>query len=320
MDEFSFIDKLKKLFAGIGDETILGIGDDCAVVPVSADESFVVTTDMLVEGVHFLEGGISPRELGGKSLAVNLSDVAAMGARPVASFLSVALPADKRGGWAEEFARGYSDMSARFDVKPAGGDTTSSKGGVAINVTVVGRAPNKNLKYRSGARVGDVVAVTGFLGISAAANFINEIVPQVAEGAWLGERQEVGAMMDLSDGLAGDLVHILRASGVGAEVELTKIPTSHPLELALAGGEDYKLLLTASADGFEALAADYRERFESELYPVGRIIAGIPEIVWLENGMRLLRDFRGFDHFVIHITRLTNTTDGDAVQLIVIIL
>ncbi len=310
MGEFDFIERLRASFDGIGDPQIVGIGDDAAVIPLE-DDVLVVTTDMLVEGVHFLRHATSARELGAKSLAVNLSDVAAMGARPLASFLSVALPVELRGEWAAEFAEGYRELSARYDVKPAGGDTTSSLGPVAINVTVVGRAPAANIKYRSGARPGDIVAVGGPLGESAAG--LRDILAghldtplaakhrnpqaQVAEGEWLGGRLEVHSMMDLSDGLAGDLPHILRASKTAAEIELTAIPTPVDIELAVAGGEDYKLLLTCDPTAWPVLAADFEARFGSPLYPIGRIIPGSPEITWLENGTPVQKKWHGFAHF-----------------------
>jgi thiamine-monophosphate kinase len=326
MGEFEFIENIRRVFAGIGDATITGIGDDCAVIPLPGEsgEALVVTTDMLVEGVHFLRDATTARELGTKSLAVNLSDIAAMGARPVTSFLSIALPAGSRGRWAGEFMDGYREMSERHNVKLAGGDTTSSLSGVAINVTAIGRAPLSNLKYRSGALPGDIVVVGGPLGESAAglreildadrlvsqaatpppgggntpfAHIHRNPTPQVAEGEWLGGRPEVHSMIDLSDGLASDLVHILKASGMGAEIELTKIPTPVDIALALAGGEDYKLLFTVASEGFERLAADYIERFDVSLHAVGRITTGSPKIIWLENGSPVQKNFRGFVHF-----------------------
>jgi thiamine-monophosphate kinase len=313
MGEFEFIESVRRAFAGVGDGAITGIGDDCAVLPLpGGSEAFVVTTDMLVEGVHFLRDAGSARELGGKALAVNLSDVAAMGARPVASFLSIALPADCRGRWVEEFMEGYRELSEKHGVRLAGGDTTASLSGVAINVTAVGRAIRGNLKYRSGARVGDVVAVGGPLGESAAglrdilAGRLNTPLAaihrnpqaQVAEGEWLGGRGEVHSMIDLSDGLASDLGHILKASGVGARIELTAIPTPVDVETAVTGGEDYKLLMTVGAGDFERLAEDYFTRFGEPLHPVGRIVAAdTPRIVWTEGGIPVEKNWRGFAHF-----------------------
>ncbi len=309
MGEFDFIEGIRRSFEGIGDGAITGIGDDCAVIPIGeegargAGESLVVTTDMLVEGVHFLRHATSARELGAKSLAVNLSDIAAMGARPIASFLSIALPAECRDEWAREFMEGYRELSARHNVKLAGGDTTASRGtptatgGVVINVTAIGLAPNGNLKFRGGARPGDIVVVGGLLGESAAglhdilagrldtpnARIHRNPTAQVEEGEWLGTRPEVHSMIDLSDGLASDLRHILKASGVGATIELASIPTTVSPEIAVTGGEDYKLLFTVAPEAFDALINDYKERFGSEPYLVGNITSGRPEIVWTES-------------------------------------
>ena len=318
MGEFDFIDNIRRSFEGIGNDAITGIGDDCAVIPVSATESLVVTTDMLVEGVHFLRHATSARELGGKSLAVSLSDIAAMGAHPIASFLSIALPGECRcggnahgGEWADEFMQGYREVSAHYNVNLAGGDTTGSAAGVAINVTIIGRAPNNNLKFRNGARPGDIVAVCGPLGESAAglrdildghldtpfARIHRNPTPQVEEGEWLGGRPQVHSMIDLSDGLASDLLHILRASGVGAQIDLEKIQTPVPIEFAVTGGEDYKLLFTVSKEGWDALRDDYLKRFGTYLHPIGTIISGAPGIIWMENCAPVIKNWRGFTHF-----------------------
>ena len=151
MTEFGFIDHIKELFAALPDNGFEGIGDDCAVLPVGEGESLVFTTDMLAEGVHFLRPATSPRELGRKSLAVNLSDVASMGARPVGTLLSLSLPADTAGTWAEEFMLGYRELSEAFGVTLAGGDTTRSAAGITINVTAIGRIADAHIKRRSGA-------------------------------------------------------------------------------------------------------------------------------------------------------------------------
>lgn len=230
MTEFGFIDRIKDLFATLPDNGFEGIGDDCAILPVGGGESLVFTTDMLAEGVHFLRAATSSRELGRKSLAVNLSDVASMGARPVATLLSLSLPDDATGTWAEEFMQGYRELSQEFGVTLAGGDTTRSAAGITINVTAIGRAADTHIKRRSGARPGDVIFTAGALGASGtglrdilagrydtpAAAVHRNPRPQVAEGVWLGQRHEVHAMMDISDGLASDIRHIMERSGVGA--------------------------------------------------------------------------------------------------------
>ena len=253
MTEFGFIDSIKTLFAPLPDNGFEGIGDDCSVLSVGGGESLVFTADLLTEGVHFLRTATSPRELGRKSLAVNLSDVAAMGARPVATLLSIALPADAADAWAAEFMLGYRELSEEFGVTLAGGDTTRSLSGLTINVTAIGRAADAHLKRRSDARPGDVIFTAGELGTSGAG--LQDILagrcdtpaaavhrnpqPQVAEGIWLGSRPEVRAMMDLSDGLASDLKHILDRSGVGAEVAVEQIPA--------APGADVRMAACASA-------------------------------------------------------------------------
>ena len=242
MTEFGFIDRIKDLFATLPDNGFEGIGDDCAVLPVGGGESLVFTTDMLAEGVHFLRTATSARELGRKSLAVNLSDVASMGARPIATLLSLSLPDDATGAWAEEFMQGYRELSQEFGVTLAGGDTTRSAAGITINVTAIGRAADTHIKRRSGARPGDVIFTAGALGASGAG--LRDILagrydtpaaaihrnprPQVAEGLWLGRRHEVHAMMDISDGLASDIRHIMERSGVGAAIDTERIRTSGP--------------------------------------------------------------------------------------------
>ena len=282
------------------------------MLSVGGGESLVFTADLLTEGVHFLRTATSPRELGRKSLAVNLSDVAAMGARPVATLLSIALPADAADAWAAEFMLGYRELSEEFGVTLAGGDTTRSLSGLTINVTAIGRAADAHLKRRSDARPGDVIFTAGELGTSGAG--LQDILagrcdtpaaavhrnpqPQVAEGIWLGSRPEVRAMMDLSDGLASDLKHILDRSGVGAEVAVEQIPAAPGADVRMAAcsGEDYKLLLTAAPEAAERLAADFRIRFGTPLHPIGRITSG-PGLVWLRNGKPEPLDWHGFEHY-----------------------
>ena len=310
MTEFGFIDHIKELFAALPDNGFEGIGDDCAVLPVGEGESLVFTTDMLAEGVHFLRPATSPRELGRKSLAVNLSDVASMGARPVGTLLSLSLPADTAGTWAEEFMLGYRELSEAFGVTLAGGDTTRSAAGITINVTAIGRIADAHIKRRSGARPGDAILVAGELGLSGAG--LRDILagrydtpaaaahrnpqPQVAEGIWLGERPEVHAMMDISDGIASDLRHILHRSGVGAEVDTECIPTPVDLETAVSGGEDYKLLFTVAPESADTLLSDYRLRFGDGFHFIGRI-TGDNRLEWLRNGTPLPVDWQGFRHY-----------------------
>ena len=316
MTEFGLIEHIRRLCGLQPPGDFEGIGDDCAVLPVGGGESLVFTTDLLCEGVHFLRHATTARELGGKALAVNLSDVASMGATPVATLLSLSLPPDATGPWAEEFAAGYCDASARWGTALVGGDTTASASGITVSVTAIGRAADAHIKRRSAACAGDVILTAGRLGASAAglrdllagrldtplAAIHRNPVPQTAEGAWLGTRPEVHAMVDLSDGLASDIRRIMEQSHTGAEIDLERIPTDDGADLrtALCGGEDYKLLLTAAPHGAETLCADFLAHFGTPLYPVGRITPsqeGQSGPVWLLRGERQRLRFEGFEHF-----------------------
>lgn len=312
MTEFGFIEQIRTLFAAQPTNDFEGIGDDCAVLPIGRGESLVFTADMLAEGVHFLRTATSARELGRKSLAVNLSDVAAMGARPVATLLSLSLPADATDDWAKEFMLGYRELSGEFGVTLIGGDTTRSTAGITINVTAIGRIADSHIKRRADACPGDIIFTTDTLGASGtglhdilagryhtpAASIHRNPQPQVAEGIWLGERIQVHAMMDISDGLASDMLHIMERSGVGAQIDIERIPIAADSDLrtAACGGEDYKLLLTVAADTAAQLADDFHMRFRTPLYPIGQITA-TPGLTWRRNRHTEQLDWHGFTHY-----------------------
>ncbi len=308
--EFSFIGDIASRFGSLPHHGFEPIGDDCTTVECGADQVMVMTTDMLVEDVHFLRSASTAEEVGMKSLAVNLSDVAAMGAQPIATMLSLALPESAQGEWAEEFMRGYHKASAEAGVALVGGDTTASPDRISINVVAIGRAPKHSIKRRRDARVGDVVCVTGKLGISSkglvdimfgelntpAAKSHRRGQARIKEGVWLGTRGEVHAMMDLSDGIASDIRHIMEQSNVGAEIELKAIPTDYDIRYATTGGEDYELLLTVDAAHFTALAADFQAATGTSLTAVGRITEG-STLVWTEDGTPSDVELKGFTHF-----------------------
>lgn len=313
--EFGFIDLIRQKFNP--PTGITGIGDDCAIMPYGKDE-LIYSTDMLMEGVHFLRDAASAEDIGWKSLAVNLSDIAAMGGIPQATFLSIALPQDARGEWAERFIDGYAELSRRFSVPLLGGDTTSSLRDIAINVGVLGRAPYGKSIKRDGAKAGEAIYVTGPLGDSAGGlqailkglertpevrSLIQshfKPVPRIQEGQALMKTGQVGAMMDISDGIASDLRHMLKASGVGAQVYIDCLPMSADLQavcrrhsldataLAAGGGEDYELLFTAPA-GIERLV-------DFPIYQIGEIVPG-NSLIWMENGKAVDFDINGFSHF-----------------------
>lgn len=309
--EFPLIGKIKSDIEV--PDGVTGIGDDCAVLPQRSGYETVISTDMLIEGTHFLMDGITPYNLGWKSLAVNLSDIAAMGAKPVASFLSLALPKDMDSAWMDAFIDGYKAIALKYGSPLLGGDTTGSKGPVCINVAVTGEIPKGRSKLRSAAQDGDLICVTGCLGDSAAGlhGILNHRLqerdflyrrhtlpePRVGAGLELGRNGDVHAMMDISDGVASDLRHILEASGVGAEVDTERIPMSgqmlgycaahglDPLEKALCGGEDYELLFTVTPEAERHLGVTH--------FVIGRIDKSLPDVVWKHSG----RDYSGFRHF-----------------------
>ena len=287
--EFDFIKDIREMFAKVPTNGFEGIGDDCAVLPIG-DEALVFTSDMLNEGIHFLTDKSTAFQIGYKSLMVNISDVAAMGATPVATLLSLALPKERFGEWSREFMRGYSKASKKYGVKLIGGDTTKSVSGVCVSVTAIGRAPMSCIKRRSAAKAGDVVIVTGELGASAAGlrdvlggrlngrNAKIHLMPeaQIREGEWLGMQSAVHAMCDVSDGIASDLKHILEESKKGAVVEAKSIPIAKgaTLQDALCGGEDYKLLLTVDKKEADDLAQRFEAEFGRPLYKIGKIKSG----------------------------------------------
>lgn len=302
--EFSFIEAIKRqVKVPMNCE---GIGDDCAVIRFDETSAQVITTDMLVEGVHFLKDKISPYQLGRKSVAVNLSDIAAMGAFPNAIFLSLSVPRGISNEWLDEFTKGV----LSWNVPLLGGDTTASLRDTVINITACGIIDYKNIKRRSGAKAGDTIFVTGNLGESAGGlnaiqngidnpiliNAHNDPQPHIIQGCELGKSTKVHSMMDVSDGIASDLKHILKASNVNATIDTTKIPSTNTLskfcishdltalELALSGGEDYVLLFTADSD----------IQMPFPIYPIGTIENGTENsIIYTPQNF----DLKGFTHF-----------------------
>ena len=245
---------------------IAGIGDDCAVLHSEPGTEILVTTDFSLEGVHFRREWHTPESAGHRCLARGLSDIAAMGGKPLAVFLSLALPKDLPQSWVRQFLRGVTQLGSRYGVPLAGGDTAQSPAGILADILMIGRVPEGKAILRSGARPGDRIFVSGELGGSAAAvrqmdkggasprdyrrHFYPE--PRIELGRVLREKGLATAMIDTSDGLSTDLSHICEESGVGAEIEAVAIPRARvgkprhevDLDLALHGGEDYELLFT----------------------------------------------------------------------------
>jgi thiamine-monophosphate kinase len=319
LGEFELIDRF---FRRPTRHSVLGIGDDAALLAPTVGCELVVSVDMLVEGRHFF-AEVDPEALGHKTLAVNLSDIAAMGATPRWALLAGALP-EANPAWLAGFARGFFALAEAHDVDLVGGDTT--RGPLNLCVTILGEVPAGRALRRSGARAGDDVYVSGCLGDAALAlaheqgritlkrdefmrcqESLLRPQPRVSLGRML--LGVASAAIDVSDGLVGDLSHVVNASGVGARVELNAIPRSTTLdrcladgestlalECLLAGGDDYELCFTAAperAPHVHALAGE----LQLTLTRIGTVDEG-PGLVVLDQGGRTLPSLpRAFDHF-----------------------
>jgi thiamine-monophosphate kinase len=308
-------------------DVVRGIGDDCAVISRDGRNCFLVSTDTLVEGVHFDLAWHPPALVGRKAAAVNLSDIAAMGGKPRFALLNLAFPASAPS-WLDDFLTGFLEVLDEYAVMLVGGDTVKSSSDCSITVTIIGEMSRDAVIYRSGAVSGDLVFVSGDLG-NAAAGFAlcraglgrNALQkweglvrahlapePRVALGNILAQSGLVHAMMDISDGLATDLAHLCEESSTGAEVIKASLPVSANLEAAAAelqippldwilrGGEDYQLLFTAAPKHQDTLRALVREKNEGEIFAVGRITAG--RGVFLLDGTKSSEiTYQGYDHF-----------------------
>lgn len=291
--------------AGRSRRAPIGIGDDAALLDLTKDGGTLVTTDTLVEGVHFPSGRLSSYRIGWKALAVNLSDIAAMGGRPTLAFLTLALPPSKGMPFLQNFWRGWQVLAKLYRVKLVGGDMVSSPNPLMVSVTLLGELEGREPITRRGARVGDEIWVTGSLGGSLEGKHA-AFFPRVREGLILGRHCKVHAMIDISDGLLGDLGRILEESRVGAELYEAAIPASSSavrrarktghssIFHALYDGEDYELLFTLSP-------AEARRKLPQRLSPTRatRIGTIIKEGLFLcsPEGKRRGIEPRGYDHF-----------------------
>jgi thiamine-monophosphate kinase len=326
--EFGFIKRISRGCLIRPQNVIKAIGDDAAAFIPEPGQVILVTTDLLVERIHFLRDATSGFNLGYKALSVNLSDIAAMGGIAREAFISIAVPENCLIEYLEDLYNGIKTLAAEFDVNLLGGDTTRSKADLIINISVVGYAFEKEILYRNTAQHGDIICTTGFLGDSRAGLYliINDIkadsnelkallnahvIPKqyLREGRFLALQDGVHAVIDVSDGLSSDIGHIAEESNVGIRLYSEKIPVSNnlikfcarfdfdPVEYALAGGEDYTLLCTISPDKADHVAANYLKRFRNPLYQIGEITdSGKMELI-LSNGQ--IRSFTpsGWDHF-----------------------
>lgn len=311
MSEFSIISQHFKHCTRKNPLTQIGIGDDCAVSSIPNDCELVSCVDTLVAGRHF-PLSTSAYAIGYKSIAVNLSDLAAMGATPYAVLLGISLPNDlANDDWLKAFTQGIADICNPFGVELIGGDTTQSKT-LTISVTALGFVPRGQAMLRSGAKIGDIVCVSGDIGSAsfALSQMLNtgksELqialdlpIPQVTLGQQL--RGFANSMIDISDGLGQDLGHILTASKVGAVIDLAKIPT-HPLLQALPnqerwqhqlnGGDDYQLCFTMG----EANFAKFTRQFPNQIFAIGKIVTE-NDLMLIYNNQPIKFLIKGYQHF-----------------------
>ena len=320
--EFSLIEKLRKRSASSK------IGDDCAVVSKNAKTDLVLTTDLLVEDVDFRRHWVIPQFLGHKALAVSLSDVAAMGAQPVWAMLSIGIPPDIwKTDFVEKFYKGWFALAKKFDVELIGGDVSKTPDKIVIDSIAAGEVKKGKAVLRSGAKVGDLIFVTGNLGGAAGGlklleegfhydssqkNWQKKLLlkqlqplPQIDHGEFLRESNAATSMIDLSDGLSSDLAHICRQSKVGAKIFADKIPLDknlggltksfdEKLHYALNGGEDYELLFTVNPKKKIQLKNELKN---SSFSHIGEVTANAEIIELISNGKSSVLEAKGFRHF-----------------------
>lgn len=327
LGERGLIERVRRRLGTPGEGVLIGIGDDSALVAWPGD-TLLLTTDTLIEDIHFRRTTATFREIGAKALAVNLSDIAAMGGEPRFALLALALPAATRVADVDDLYAGLGEMAARYGVALVGGDTCAAPDRIVLTVTLVGRVEGPPLR-RSGARPGDAILVTGTLGGAAAGLAALERgplpvgpevtaplhrahrlpVPRVPEGRLIRASGAATAMIDLSDGLATDLGHIAAESGVGAEVRLPALPVGEatralaralgadPWAWVVSGGEDYELLFTAAPAQAAALAARVTDATGTPVSVIGEIRPAGDGIRFLNGAGQPVAVRPGFDHF-----------------------
>jgi len=304
MNEFELIDRLTRSLT-TNKAVVTGPGDDCAVLDLGVPGQLILfKTDAVVQGIHFTTE-TPPELIGRKALARCLSDIAAMAGTPTAALVTIALPKDFDADFIAKIYDGLNRLAAKYEVAIAGGETTTNPERILISIALLGIVPRGRAALRSGAKTGDAIFVTGELGGSLAGRHL-EFEPRLAEARWLAEHFSLHALMDLSDGLAGDLRHMLKASGVGAELLKSSVPVSRAAKsrarensdakpafvAALTDGEDFELLFTIAPRDAVKLLDAWKKKFPGvKLSCIGRIVAG---------HSLSIRDGRGLRNFEAH--------------------
>ncbi len=327
--EFGFIRSIQDNCHFNPSKLVKGIGDDCAVIGPYENKVFMITTDLLLEDVHFILEKISPEHLGEKAVVVNLSDISAMGGKPRHIFVSLAIPKHISVDFLYSIYRGIKAICRKYDVNILGGDTCSSPERLFINVTVIGEAPEKEILYRNGARPGDAIYLTGNIGDAAAGLLLirekasapehlasplikahNRPEPFLEVGRMVARSKLASSMIDLSDGLASDLQRICEESNVGAQLRQYTLPLSKelraiaemngfdPYGLALSGGEDYSLLITVPKKNAMRFQDMFEKAKRSQLFHVGEITKEEGIAIIRQDGKKVQLDVTGFDHFL----------------------
>jgi thiamine-monophosphate kinase len=309
VNEFDLIQRLTRSLS-VNDTVVAGPGDDCAVLDLGLTDRFVLfKTDAVVEGVHFTSE-TPPEKVGHKALARALSDIAAMAGQPTCALVTIGLPREFDPQRVEDIYAGLNALARRYGVAVVGGETTSNPERIFISIAVLGTVAKSRCVRRSGSLPGDGLFVTGELGGSLCGKHL-DFEPRLAQAQWLTEHFAIHAMIDLSDGLAGDLRHLLRAGQVGAELFSPAIPISRaarqraraesaaktPLLAALTDGEDFELLFTvASRDAVPLLDAWKKQFPDLALTCIGKITATTALVIRDKDGLRPLT-VHGYTHF-----------------------
>ncbi len=320
--EDEFVAALKKELPIYEDSLVVGIGDDAAVIRLK-DHYLLVTTDIFIERIHFKRDHIKAEDLGYKAMAVNISDIAAMGAIPKYAFISIGIPPERGSGYLDAIYKGILDACTRFKITIAGGDTSLSSKEIVINVTLMGEMSESPITRR-GAKEGDILMVSGKLGSAKAGlvilekgycieeyssliNSLNRPIPRVSLGRYLAIQRKATSMIDISDGLAIDIYRLCDAGGVGAIIDSASIPIAEdtislskkldvdPLDWSLYGGDDYELLFTCNSKDADFLIVDVEKSIGLKLYKIGYITQE-KEIFLLEKRSKKMLSKRGYDH------------------------
>ncbi|MHB0972181.1 MAG: thiamine-phosphate kinase [Thermoanaerobaculia bacterium] len=302
--EFGLIDRIREIIAIDRADIVTGIGDDVAVLDTGAPELLLATVDCQIDGVHFLSASATAAQIGRRALAINLSDIAAMGGHPDYALVSLSLPFETDVEWVEDLYRGFREEAARSGTAIIGGNMARSPGALQLHVTVLGRVKREHLLLRSGAKPGEAVLVTGALGESTGGLQLllspsldlppadrerllaryNTPTPRLRESAAIAHLGVATSMLDISDGLSSDVGHICESSGVGVRVEAARLPIPEvvrrlgalcgrdPVDLALCGGEDFELILTAPRNAVDRIIATVRESTGTDVTVVGEIV------------------------------------------------